>query len=139
MENVKMRNMKFLDEISKDRIDRQIKIYEEDIEYLRKRKEEVTKVVDITWNDATITHEKADSISFDDKKFSINYKDEVILIPLKNVKKLKFAESLLKSTYRWSWNPKTYVDSTSDKNPYASPFVWYKYSSNTDTAGNPIW
>ena len=97
------------------------------------------KTVDIIWNDATITHEKVDSISFDDKKINIFYKGKVLVIPLKNVKKLKFAESLLKTNYRWTYNFKTYNDSTSDENPYSHPFVWYKYTSNIDTAGNPTW
>ena len=125
--------------INPQNIENEIKVREKAIDRLKKEKEALAKGVEITWKDGTITNEKADNISFDDKKININYKDEVIIIPLKNIKKLKFAESLLKLTYHWSWNPKTYEDSTSDGNPYTTPFVWYKWTSNMDTAGNPTW
>ena len=134
-----MRNMNFLDEISKDRIDDKIKIYEEDIKYLKKRKNEVVETIDIIWKDETITHEKADKISFDNQKLNIEYKDIITIIPYKNIKRLKFANSLLKLKYDLNWTFKTYEDSTSDGNPYSNPFVWYKYTLNVDTAGNSIW
>ena len=101
-------------------------------------KEVLSKEIEITWNDATITTEKADSISFDDKKVHINYKDEITIILLKNIKKLKFAKSLLKLNYTWNWNPKTYMDSTSDESISSPIQVWYKYTSRTDTSGSPI-
>lgn len=97
-----------------------------------------TKEMQITWKDDRITTEKADSISFDKQKVNIKYKDEVTVIPLKNVKKLKFANLLLKTTYDWNWNFKTYEDSTSDDLIPMPIRVWYKYTSRTDTSGNPI-
>ena len=117
--------------INSKNIDKEIKLKEKSIERLKKEKEALSKGVKITWKNDVVTIEKADNISFDSRKVNIEYKDETTVIPLKNIKKLKFANSLLKLTYDWSWNFKTYEDSTSDDSISTPIRVWY---TNTDTS-----
>ena len=111
-------------------IESEIKKKEKSIERLKKEKEALAKGIEITWKDDTVTNEKADSISFDRRKVNIEYKDETTVILLKNIKKLKFANSLLKLTYNWNWDFKTYDGSTSDDSISTPIQVWY---TNTDT------
>ena len=119
-------------------IESEIKKKEKSIERLKKEKEALAKGIEITWKNDSVTNEKADSISFDRRKVNIEYKDETTVIPLKNIKKLKFANSLLKLTYDWNWDFKTHEDSTSDGSISTPIQVWYKYTSRTDTSGVPI-
>ena len=123
----------------KDKLDLEIEKKEEELRKLRDSKSNQIEEIEIVWDDGSFTSERADSISFDDKKINIGYKNKITVIPLKKIKKIIFSKTLLKSKSNWNWNFKTYVDSTSDTNPYASPFIWYKYTSNVDTAGNPTW
>lgn len=124
--------------INSKNIDKEIKLKEEAIDRLKNEKEALAKGIEITWKNDSVTNEKADSISFDRRKVNIEYKDETTVIPLKNIKKLKFANSLLKLTYDWNWGFKTHEDSTSDGSISTPIRVWYKYTSRTDTSGVPI-
>ena len=71
--------------------------------------------VEITWKNEKLSFEKADSISFDDRKVHIEYENETVVIPLKNIKRLRFPSSLSdkKVKQEWTWNPNLgYYDST---------------------------
>ena len=71
--------------------------------------------VEITWKDEKLSFEKADSISFDDRKVCIEYKNETVVIPLKNIKRLRFSSSLSKVKNEWTWNPNLgYYDTTTN-------------------------
>ena len=132
----------------KDKLDLEIEKKEEELRKLRDRKNNQIEEVKIIWDDDRITLDEADSISFDDKKITIGYGKKITAIPLKKIKKIVFSKTLLESKPNWNWNFKSYEDSTSD-NPLSipcvwssdmsSPFVWYKWTSNMDTAGNPTW
>ena len=109
-----------------------------DIKKSEIKKETKLEEIGITWKDDSVTTEKADSLSFDRRKVSIEYKDEITVIPLKNIKKLKFANSLLKMTYDWNWNFKTYDDSTSNDLTPTPIQLWYKYTPRTDSTAKLI-
>lgn len=71
--------------------------------------------VEITWKDEKLSFEKADRISFDDKKIYIEYENETVVIPLKNIKKLRFPTSLTKLKQDWTWNSNLgYYDTTTN-------------------------
>ena len=85
--------------------------------------------VEITWKDEKLSFEKADSISFDDRKVRIEYENETVVIPLKNIKRLKFPSSLSdkKVKQEWSWNPNLgYYDNTTTNITVPSGYFNYK-------------
>ena len=113
----------------KDKLDLEIKKKEEELRELRNRKSGIAEEVKIVWDDGSFTSERADSISFDDKKINIGYKSKITVIPLKKIKKIVFSKALLESKSNWNWNFKTYGDSTSD-NDLSIPCVWWTPSTN---------
>lgn len=78
--------------------------------------------VEITWKGEKLSFEKADRISFDDKKIYIEYENETTVISFKNIKKLKFPSLLTKKKEEWTWNSNlSYYDDTTT---VSSP-SWY--------------
>jgi len=104
--------------------DNEIKRSKKTIEKLKKEKEASSKGIEITWKDEKTSFEKADFITFDDRRINIEYENETTIIPFKNIKKMKFPSSLLlkKKSQEWTWNPNLdYYDDTTT----VSPPTWH--------------
>lgn len=119
-------------------LNRKIEQKEDELVKLRDKKKWFLEEVKITWNDNSITSERAISISFDDEKINIEGNGEMVVIPLKKIKKIVFSKTLLKIKTNWNWNFKSYNDSTSDGSVSTPIQVWYKSTSTQGRADTSL-